>query len=285
MPEPSRRASVVVPAHNEEAVVTACLEALVHGTRSRRLDIVVVCNGCTDATAEVAAAVGPPVRVLSVPQASKVAALNAGDDLVESFPRFYVDADVVPDAGVVDALADVLEEGDVLVAAPGVRYDLTASSSAVRSYYRIWSRLPSVRQDVVGRGMYALSRAARERFAAFPEVLGDDHFVRDLVEPGQRRVVESVATTVIGPRTYRGLLRTKARVYAGNRELDRIEPAALARARQRRREWVGVVRERPRLLVDVPAYLGVALLPRFAGLARRMLGRRQGWGHAGGARR
>lgn len=272
--------SVVVPAHNEETVVGECLQALVRGTRARALDLVVVCNGCTDATADVAAAVGGAVHVLSIPKASKIAALNAGDERASHFPRFYVDADIIPGDGVIDALADALDSGPALIVAPAVRYDASASSWPVRSYLRIWSQLPSVKNDVVGRGMYALSRAARERFASFPEVLGDDHYIRDLVSPAERRVVESVSNTVVLPHSYSDLLRRKIRVHAGNRALDRADEVSRHRAARRRHEWLSVVRGQPRLVTDVPAYLGVALLSRLAGLARRAFGRSQVWDRA-----
>lgn len=188
--------SVMVAAHNGEGrdrMLGSC--AARH--RSHRLEIVVVCNGCTDATADVAAAVGPPVRVISVPKASKIAALNAGEGCTRCPAR-----------------------------------QETASPSFLTS-------------------------------------MGDDHFVRDLVSPAQRQVVESVTNTVRVSRTYRDLLRSKARVHAGNRELDHTDAAARHRARRRRREWISVVRHDPRLLPHVPAYLGVAMLSRLVGVARK----------------
>ena len=56
--------SVVIPAHDEEAVVGRCLAALLDGARPGELDVVVVCNGCTDATADIARGFGRGVRVV-----------------------------------------------------------------------------------------------------------------------------------------------------------------------------------------------------------------------------
>ena len=56
--------------------------------------MLVVCNGCQDQTAQVARQKAPLCTVIEIPVASKVAALNAGDQMAAYFPRFYVDADV-----------------------------------------------------------------------------------------------------------------------------------------------------------------------------------------------
>ncbi len=61
-------ATVIVPAHNEARVIGRLLGPLVSGARPGELDVIVVANGCTDDTAQVAAACGPMVRVISVPE-------------------------------------------------------------------------------------------------------------------------------------------------------------------------------------------------------------------------
>ena len=71
--------SVIIPAHNEEVVITRCLQALLEDAPIDAMEVFVVCNGCTDRTAELARAQGYPVQVIEIPEASKVAALNAGD--------------------------------------------------------------------------------------------------------------------------------------------------------------------------------------------------------------
>ena len=69
----------VIPAHNEGMVIGRLLSQLVPAGSASDLDIIVVANGCTDNTAEVAASFGPCVRILSIPVACKHAALVAGD--------------------------------------------------------------------------------------------------------------------------------------------------------------------------------------------------------------
>jgi hypothetical protein len=85
-----------VPAHDEHDVIGRLLTGLCRG--DDRLDVVVVCNGCTDGTAAVARTF-PGVRVIETPVASKRVALRLGNEAARDFPRVYVDADVEIGAG------------------------------------------------------------------------------------------------------------------------------------------------------------------------------------------
>src|SRR4051794_10857255 len=51
-------ASIVIPAHNEEAVLARCLRVLLAGSQPGELDVIVVANACTDRTAEIAREAG-----------------------------------------------------------------------------------------------------------------------------------------------------------------------------------------------------------------------------------
>lgn len=266
--------SVVIPAHNEEAVIGRCLRALLADAEPDELEIVVACNGCTDATADIARSFGPPVQVVETPVASKITALNLGDAAATGFPRFFVDADVEFDSAGLRAVADVLRQDRLLAAAPGLRIDTTGASWPVRAYYRVLGRLPSVADDLVGRGVYALSAQGRRRFAEFPEVIADDHFVRRAFDPAERGVVPSVVSTVRVPLTVRGLLQRKVRVFAGNREI--------AEHGSPHREGVAgllaVLREDPTRAVDVAVYVAVNALAKGLAWRARRRGTTPSWG-------
>jgi len=79
--------SVVVPVHNEGPRLARNLQRMLAGDAGRRIDLVVVANGCTDDSADIARAASPRVRVIEIPEASKIAALNAGDAVAEVYPR------------------------------------------------------------------------------------------------------------------------------------------------------------------------------------------------------
>jgi cellulose synthase/poly-beta-1,6-N-acetylglucosamine synthase-like glycosyltransferase len=71
--------AIVIPAHNEAAVIARTLRSLAPLCESTEVEVIVVCNGCTDETAAIARGVRG-VTVLEVAEASKTAAMNAGDE-------------------------------------------------------------------------------------------------------------------------------------------------------------------------------------------------------------
>ncbi|WP_250290870.1 glycosyltransferase [Frankia sp. CiP1_Cm_nod1] len=282
-------ASVVIPAHNEETVIGRCLERLADGVRPGEIDIVVVCNGCTDRTAELARAAG--ARVVEAPRPGKAGALNLGDDTATGFPRFYVDADIEVRGGDLLRVAEVLRAGPALAAAPRIRVATAGVSRAVRDYYRIWLKLPYTRDNHVGSGVVGVSERGRARFDRFPEAIADDFFLYHRFTADERRTVSGTEFLVHPARTARDLVLRKIRVYAGNIEMRRLglapaTPAAgtagsstagsstagVARP-GRLPGWLAVVRAEPALVTAVPAYVAISAVAQL--LARRKVRRGQ----------
>ncbi len=221
--------SVVIPAHNEEAVIARCLTSLQAGAHDGELDIIVVCNGCKDATADVVRRVAPSATVIEISVASKVAALNAGDRLARHFPRFYVDADVELPLPDLRRVARALAGDGILCAAPRPLFVLDDRSWAIRAFYDVWQGIPYLTEDMIGSGVYALSEQGRARFEEFPELTADDQFVQQLFDRSERKAVEGARFSVHPPRTLRGLLAVRTRAYRGKRELALSGMARVAR--------------------------------------------------------
>lgn len=258
-----------MPAHNESAVINRSLRALTAGLSPDEAEVIVACNGCSDDTADRARAFGPPVRVVEIAPASKIAALNAGDAAALGYPRVYVDADVSLDAQSLRELAAALS-GPTLAASPTMRMDLEGASWPVRAYYAVWQALPYTREGLMGTGVYALSRAGRERFGVFPDVIADDGYVRMLFKACERRRVESAVSVVTGPRTLADLIKIKTRSRFGLYQL-RARDAALFEAERSEKRYVGalgVVARRPGLWAAAPWYLLVNLAARRNARAR-----------------
>lgn len=85
--------SVVVPSYNDAAMLERCLDALARQTRPAD-EIVVVDNGSTDATVDVARAAG--ARVVSEPRRGIPQATSAGFDAAVGDVLGRLDADTIP---------------------------------------------------------------------------------------------------------------------------------------------------------------------------------------------
>ncbi|MFD9409320.1 glycosyltransferase family 2 protein [Streptomyces sp. NPDC059989] len=266
--------SIVIPAHNEGRVIGRLLDALLAGAGAEDTDIVVVCNGCTDDTAEVAGARGPRVRVVEIPTPSKHTALRVGDEHARGFPRLYVDADVVVGAADVRALAGALAGSpELLAAAPDREIPLTGCAWPVRAYYGVWQRLPAVREGLFGRGVIAVSEAGHARIAALPPLMADDLAASQAFGPGERRVVEAARVVVRPPRTWADLVRRRIRAATSSAEFERFQasrrsegPAAQAgpapSARTGTADLRALLRAQPRLLPGVVVFVAAALAAR-----------------------
>ena len=261
----SRGASIVIPAHNEEPVIDRCLDTLARSAEEfdLDLDVIVVANGCTDRTVEVAGR-HPGVRVIDEPTPSKRHSLNVGDRAARGFPRIYLDADVDVEPDALAALIEALDTPLPRTAAPTIRFDLTGASGAVRAFYRVFEQLPYTQEHLVGLGVYGMSRSGRERFGEFPDLIADDLFIQRLFGPDERLAVPGHFTVRV-PRDLRNLVKVRTRVARGNAQVaalpatdDRFESSTGSTLRALR----GLaVRRRPDV-AGVAAYVGVTVAAR-----------------------
>jgi glycosyltransferase involved in cell wall biosynthesis len=219
--------SIIIPAHNEEKVIASALNPLVGAANNGTIEIIVVCNGCTDKTVEVVASFGNAIKCIETPVPSKANALNLGDAEAKGFPRFYQDADVVLSLNTIRQIAQVLQAGKFLAAAPAMRMDFRNASWLVRSYYEVWQQLPYVKAGLVGVGVYALSKKGRERFQKIPDIIADDRFIRALFQEDERTVVMTCYSVVRAPATIGALVKIKTRSRLGGYEFERKFPELL----------------------------------------------------------
>lgn len=219
--------SVVIPAHNESAVITRCLRSVFESTGHLQLDVIVVANGCTDDTVEAVEKFGLGVRLFQLSRGSKALALAKGDSECRFFPRVYLDADITVSRNALSEIAAELSSGSVEAAAPRVLFELSTSSWIVRRFYGFWKKTAYFRNAPVGSGFYALSEAGRGRFQNFYQGIADDGFVRRVVPAEHRRCLESCHFKVQGPRTVAALIAIKTRARLGDLQLDAMPPAVV----------------------------------------------------------
>lgn len=214
------RGAVIIPAHNEAAVIGRTLEKLAPVLATGRVEVIVACNGCTDATAPIAREFNGVV-VLSVETASKVAALNAADAVASLWPRLYLDADISISPTALRLLFNRLDKGDILAARPAFRYDDAGASWPVRAFYRARRRISSMHDALWGAGAYALTEAGHDRFVEFPAVTADDLFVDRQFGSDEKVIVRTPPVVVMTPRNIAGLMAVLTRNYRGQAELKR----------------------------------------------------------------
>lgn len=275
--------SVIIPAYNEEAGIGRVLRELAQTPEAGPdIRIVVAPNGCSDRTAEVAGGYG--VQVVDVPVASKTAALNAADAVVDG-PRVYLDADIVASPALIRALGAALREPGIHAAVPRAEVDLAGSSWPVRAFYAINAKLPVFSGRLFGRGCIAVSAEGRARFAEFPDLIADDMFLDGMLHGGEKREVD-LAVRVPAPRRLGDLIRRVARARAGNKQYFAWSQShgraygAVADpvAGPARASWLrDVVLRSPRLWPAALVYVAVVLLAE-ARLRSRRYSVASGWG-------
>ncbi|GAP54962.1 putative N-acetylmannosaminyltransferase [Arthrobacter sp. Hiyo6] len=251
--------SVIIPAHNEAGVVARVLAPLAPLAAAGQVEVIVVCNGCTDDTADIARHFDG-VTVLELQQASKTAALNAGDAAASRWPRLYLDADVQISPTALRELFRCLAPGGPLAARPSVRYDLQGAHPLIHSYYSTKLRLPSVRNGLWAGGAYALSMEGRRRFEEFPDVTADDLFVDRLFGPTEKAILDVEPLVFYPPRTLKDQRAVLHRVYRGNAEQNCREGQP-STARQTLAEVLRSIRG-PLSAVNAAIYLGFAIAGR-----------------------
>jgi len=260
--------TIIIPAHNEQAVVGRSLASLRSTAGVDDPVVIVVANGCSDATAEVARQTWPGIDVLETDIPSKSNALNLGDSRATSFPRFYMDADISLTPRTISIMEARMAQSGALAAAPAMEMRFTGAPWLVRAYYKIWQQLPYVQEGMIGVGIYALSEEGRRRFDQFPAIIADDGYVRRLFKPEERLCVAECRSIVTAPSSLWGLIKIKTRSRLGGYELTERFPKLLE---NEPKDYAGALSQmirRPLLWPSLVVYVGVNLIARLR--ARKM---------------
>lgn len=259
--------AIIIPAHNEAAVIARTLESLAPIAATGAIELIVACNGCTDRTAQIARQF-ESVKVIEASRASKTVALNEGDAAATLWPRLYLDADITITATAVRMVFQHLLDGKDPAARPAFCYDDDGASWPVRAFYRARRRLPSTSRALWGAGAYALSRAGHARFGAFPDLTGDDLFVDLQFLPEEKGILSTPPVRVATPRDTRSLLNILRRNYRGGSELANLERRGAVSARGRlgrtNRTVIELVQSisGPRSLLDALVYASLVSFAR-----------------------
>ncbi|MDX5403598.1 MAG: glycosyltransferase [Rhodobacterales bacterium] len=259
--------SVIIPANNEQALLGDCLSALLASdSPACAIEIVVVANGCTDSTAEVArgfvaqaAARGWGMTVLELAQGGKMRALNAGDSAAKLPWRAYLDADVTVSRGLLNQLCHALDGPKARYASGTLR--ITAQGFVSRAYAATYRKVPFMAQGVPGCGLFAVNAAGRARWGKFPDIISDDTYVRLLFRPDERL---SVPATYDWPLVegFRALVKVRRRQDRGVRQVAALFPDLMTNEDKAPLGARGMLHLAARNPVGFMVYSGVALAVR-----------------------
>jgi len=234
--------SVLIPAHNEASYIADCLAALFASALPAGMqgEVLILANGCTDATARIAAAQAAApqwtLRVIELPEGNKLKALNAGDAEARGAVLVYLDADVIVDPALIGQITTALGDAQILPQAQtqaqpsyasGTPVIAPAQSALTRAYGRFWMRLPFVQTGTPGFGLFAMNRAGRARWQDWPDIIADDTFARlSFTEHERIKLPARYSWPMV--EGLRNLTRVRRRQNAGVAELNEKYPQLLA---------------------------------------------------------
>jgi len=218
--------TAIVAAHNEEANIARRVANLLSSEYPReKLSVVVVCDGCTDRTAEIARG-DERVRVVELfPQQGKAVALNRGAEHAEGEVLVFADArqQFAPDA--IRKLVERLYAPGVGAAGGElVLLDHEGAPQEMGAYWRYekWVRRLEAAVDSPVQCSGAIYAIRREHFTPMPEglVLDDMWVPLHITRKGYRIafVPDAKAYDTVTP-TYQREFRRKVRTLAGNYQL------------------------------------------------------------------
>jgi glycosyltransferase involved in cell wall biosynthesis len=157
------RISVIVPAFNEETLLPRCLAGVrsagrVWEERGWDLEMIVCDNNSTDRTREVAKAAGALVVFESVNQIAR--ARNTGAKGAAGEWLVFIDADALPERALFEAMALMMERGDLLGGGAGV--ELEGVGGVARVATQLWNLLSVGFRWVAGSCVFCRADVFRE---------------------------------------------------------------------------------------------------------------------------
>ena len=224
------RVSFVIPAYNEEAYLSACLESILCQIQATGIscEVIVVNNASADRTREVAAAY-EGVAVIDEPRKGITYARQAGFEASTGILIANVDADSRLPKGWLQQMVQQFDTDSTLLAISGplIYYDLTATRRfLVAAFYRIaWLTYLTNRHvlqvgSMVQGGNFVVTRRALETIGGFNVAISfygeDTDLARRLSEVGDVRFALSLKMFSSARRLHKEGLLTTAMRYSIN---------------------------------------------------------------------
>jgi len=155
--------SVVVPAFNEEKLISATLDAVkgslgVFENRGWQTEVIVCDNNSTDQTASIARALGANVVFEPVNQIAR--ARNTGAAAASGDWLLFVDADSLPNPGLFEDVLRTILSGRYLFGGVVLRFD--SAPFAARMTVHVWNTISRWKKLAAGSFLFCDTKAFRE---------------------------------------------------------------------------------------------------------------------------
>ncbi|MBA1195134.1 glycosyltransferase [Pseudomonas entomophila] len=190
-----QRVSVVIAAHNEARhIVDKLRSVLRQDYQAADLQVVVVSDGSTDATVQLARSLGDPrVEVLDLPRLGKAGVLNAGVEVSRGELLVFTDADNQWADDTLGLLLAPFADPEVGASAghmiiPVVGQGLSLGDSLYR-HYEAWVRKVENSTGCMVSADGALLALRRTLYQAVPKQVNDDFFISTCAPAAGKRIV------------------------------------------------------------------------------------------------
>ncbi len=188
--------SLIVAAHDEADVIEAKLaNALELDYPRERLELIVVSDGSTDATAQLARGAGADV-VLELDRGGKVKALNAAVELARGDVLAFSDANSLWDREALRRLVARFDDPRVGYVCGQVSFDAAAGDNQEGIYWRYEMAVRELESRLAGvtGGNGAINAVRRDAYLFLPSERGQDiTFPFRITKDGRRAVYEPLA--------------------------------------------------------------------------------------------
>lgn len=216
------RATLLIPAHNEAAVIGRTLWYLSRGLNLNAFQVIVIANGCTDATAARARAALPQARIIETEQPGKCNALNLGYEAADKdLPIVCMDADLDVTAETVAGLVAALDAEGTHAACGKMVVNTSHASALVRAFYQGWKSNPYFDRGKFG-GLFALSAKGAAQVFPLPHVTADDEYIRRSFPSAQIATVPGCSFVARSPARLQALVSIRRRSLRGARQIAKL---------------------------------------------------------------
>jgi cellulose synthase/poly-beta-1,6-N-acetylglucosamine synthase-like glycosyltransferase len=187
--------SLIVAAHDEQEVIAAKVEnALALRYPHELLELIVTCDGCTDATAERARAAGADV-VLELPRGGKIAAQDAAVERSRGEIVAFSDANALWDADALRELVGAFDDPKVGYACGRVRFVQSSGGANATNQegvywrYEMALRARESQLSSITAGNGAIYATRRDSYIVVDPIMGHDLSLPfNIVKRGRRAV-------------------------------------------------------------------------------------------------